>query len=158
MSLASAGVALTGRKQCLAACRGQEYSVETSAATFPVPHLFSRYSQSLCHTLTSQLSPLTSHLRSSDFCTIVDKLNRSCADQTSLTIEQVYPRMCHLVHSYLAGAPCRQRTGNIRLKQSEMSEFNDLILKYTKENILKINIYIKEPFARKYLMVEYASM
>ena len=104
------------------------------------------------------LSPLTSHLRSSDFCTIVDKLNRSCADQTSLTIEQVYPRMCHLVHSYLAGAPCRQRTGNIRLKQSEMSEFNDLILKYTKENILKINIYIKEPFARKYLMVEYASM
>ena len=66
--------------------------------------------------------------------------------------------MCHLVHSYLAGAPCRQRTGNIRLKQSEMSEFNDLILKYTKENILKINIYIKEPFARKYLMVEYASM
>ena len=66
--------------------------------------------------------------------------------------------MCHLVHSYLAGAPCHRRTGNIRLKQSEMSEFNDLILKYTKENILKINIYIKEPFARKYLMVEYASM
>ena len=153
MSLASAGVALTGRKQCLAACRGQEYSVETSAATFPVPHLFSRYSQSLCHR-----SPLTSQLRSSDFCTIVDKLNRSCADQTSLTIEQVYPRMCHLVHSYLAGAPCHRRTRNVRLKQSEMSEFNDLILKYTKENILKINIYIKEPFARKYLMVEYASM
>ena len=34
----------------------------------------------------------------------------------------------------------------------------DLILKYTRENILKVNIYIKEPFAKKYIMVEYASM
>ena len=42
--------------------------------------------------------------------------------------------------------------------RAELTEFQDLVLKYTRENILKINIYIKEPFARKYIMVEYASM
>ena len=41
-----------GRKQCLAACRGQEYSVETSAADYPVPQSFPRYS-SLPHYLTN---------------------------------------------------------------------------------------------------------
>ena len=41
-----------GRKQCLAACRGQEYSVETSAADYPVPQSFARY-DALTHHLTN---------------------------------------------------------------------------------------------------------
>ena len=90
----------------------------------------------------------------------MEKLNRSCQDQTRFTIEQVYPRIYHLVSSYLSRTGCHTGLGRIGVghNKTEVSEFNELILKYTKENILKINIYIKEPFARKYLMVEYASM
>ena len=93
-----------------------------------------------------------SSLRSSDFCRIVEKLSRSCEDQTRLTIEQVYPRICQLV---TRASPC---SGLDNWSPGELREFQDLILKYTRENILKINIYIKEPFAKKYIMVEYASM
>ena len=65
-----------------------------------------------------------------------------------------------MVSSYLSRTGCHTGLGRIGVghNKTEVSEFNELILKYTKENILKINIYIKEPFARKYLMVEYASM
>ena len=101
-------------------------------------------------------SPLTSHLRSSDFWRIVEKLERSCADQTRLTIEQVYPRICQLVRR--ATASHREILGATNWSRAELSELQDLILKYTRENILKVNIYIKEPFAKKYIMVEYASM
>ena len=90
----------------------------------------------------------------------MEKLSRSCEDQTRLTIEQVYPNICHMVNDYLSRTACHTGLHKIglSLNKTDMTEFNDLILKYTKENILKINIYIKEPFARKYLMVEYASM
>ena len=98
---------------------------------------------------------MSSDLRSSDFCRIVAKLGRSCDDQTRLTIEQVYPRICSLVSQ----APCHQHMlGLNNWSRAELFEFQDLILKYTRENILKINIYIKEPFAKKYIVVEYASM
>ena len=101
-------------------------------------------------------SPPTSHRRSSDFCRIVEKLERSCDDQTRLTIEQVYPRICQLVGR---ASVCHKQIGGANnWSQAELSVFQDLILKYTRENILKINIYIKEPFAKKYIMVEYASM
>ena len=98
-----------------------------------------------------------SSLRSSDFCRIVEKLSRSCEDQTRLTIEQVYPRICQLVsRATTCHKQIESRDNN--WSRAELTEFQDLILKYTRENILKINIYIKEPFAKKYIMVEYASM
>ena len=83
------------------------------------------------------------------------KLGRSCDDQTRLTIEQVYPRICALVRRAICH---NQRLEVNNWSRGELTEFQALILKYTKENILKVNIYIKEPFAKKYIMVEYASM
>ena len=123
--------------------------METSAADYPVPSSFSRYSS------LPRYHHLSPHLRSSDFCLIVEKLGRSCEDQTRLTIEQVYPRLCALVRRAICH---NQRLEVNNWSRGELTEFQALILKYTKENILKVNIYIKEPFAKKYIMVEYASM
>ena len=69
-------------------------------------------------------------------------------------------------HYYCKSAPLvsqarachKQTSGGNNWSPGELREFQALILKYTRENILKINIYIKEPFAKKYIMVEYASM
>lgn len=70
------------------------------------------------------------------------KLNRSCEDETKTTLELTYPGICEL-----AKEP--DWKGN--------QTFQDMALKYTRENVLRIKLFFKEPFAVKYLIVENAS-
>ena len=70
-----------------------------------------------------------------------EKVNRSCKDETQTTLELSYPGICELA-----------REGDWRNKT-----FQDMALKYTKENVLKIKLFVKEPFAVKYRIMENAS-
>ena len=101
--------------------------------------------------------------RSKTFCKIVEKIHRSCADQTKHTLENIYPNVCSAVNTAVSNNWCRNdeetfRPNNNIWTDTEIENFKKIILKYTKENIMKINIFIKDPFAIKYKIVENASM
>ena len=102
------------------------------------------------------------HLSSDTFCMVVHKIWRSCSDQSRLTLELVYPGICTLVSAVLESKACPNTFLPQRVlpawNSSTITMFKHLILKYTEENIIKVNIYIKDPFAKKYMMVEHASM
>ena len=123
----------------MAACEGQTYQVTASSSLFPVPS-------------TYNFSPM--------FCYVVRKIEHACQDQTKDTLELVYPRICNLITIVQNHNACHSKYKPDRItkwKNGESKEFSDLILRYTTENIVQVNIYIKDPFAVKFLIEENAS-
>lgn len=121
-------------KTCLAACEGQTYQVTSSNSMFPVPSTFS-------------LSPM--------FCKVVKKIELACQDERKDTMEVVYPRICENIHIVQSNNACAIEFNPINITdwtKEQQREFSHLILKYTKENILMVNIYMKDPFAVKYII------
>ena len=123
----------------MAACEGQTYQVTASSSLFPVPSTYS-------------LTPM--------FCHIVRKIGHACQDQTKVTLELVYPGICELVGTVQSHNACDSEYKPEMItewKNEESKKFSRMILKYTKENIVQVNIYIKDPFAVKFLIKENAS-
>ena len=123
----------------MAACEGQTYQVTASSSIFPVPSTYS---------LTSM------------FCSVVRKIGHACHDQTKDTLELVYPRICELVAVVLDHNACDSEFKQEMINQwtnEESSKFSNMILRYTRENIVQVNIYIKDLFAVKFLIEENAS-
>ena len=84
------------------------------------------------------------------------------------TLELSYPNICRLVNTVLANGWCED-TFNIadadRGGQSgdtwsaaEKEDFEKLILRYAQENIMKVKLFIKQPFAAKWIIEPHASM
>ena len=72
----------------------------------------------------------------------------------------VYPNICLLIDVVLNYKACGYKFIPEKItewKSDEIQNFSELILKYTKENIVRANIYIKDPFAVKYLIESTAS-
>ena len=123
----------------MAACKGQTYQVTASSSLFPVP---------------------TTYTLSSMFCQVVRKIEHACRDQTKDTLELVYPGICNLITIVQSHNACHSKYKPERItkwKNGESKEFSDLILRYTTENIVQVNIFIKDPFAIKFLIEENAS-
>ena len=123
----------------MAACEGQTYQVTASSSLFPVPS-------------TYNFSPM--------FCLVVRKIEHACQDQTKDTLELVYPRICELVAVVQDHNACDSEFKPEIINQwtnEESSKFSNMILRYTRENIVQVNIYIKDPFAVKFLIEENAS-
>ena len=118
----------------MAACEGQSYQVITSSSSFPVPTTFSR---------------------TPSFCYTVWKIGQTCRDQTRVTLELTYQNICEDVKIVQKYRACEERYKPEKVKEwnnEKMKEFEKTIVKYTKENIIRVNIFIKEPFALKYLI------
>ena len=114
------------------------------------------------------------NVRSELFCKIVKKIGRSCEDQTRATMEMSYPNICKLVNTVLTNQWCEQ-TFNIgdpedgdpesegiqityTWSEQEKEDFEKLILRYAQENIMKVKLFIKQPFASKWIIEPHASM
>ena len=87
----------------------------------------------------------------------------SCGDQTKHTLEKIYPDICSYVNTVVSNKWCINHEEIFHPNKKiwtdlEIENFKATILKYTKENVMKINIFIKDPFAVKYKIVENASM
>ena len=90
------------------------------------------------------------------------------------TLEQSYPNICKLVNTVLANRWCEdtfnirdadsggQLAGGIQIaytwSQTEKEDFEKLILRYAQENIMKVKLFIKQPFAAKWIIEPHASM
>ena len=124
-------------KRCRAGCEGHSYQVTASSSVFPVPNTFS-------------LSPL--------FCHVVRKLSRACKHHTKATLEVAYPNVCKEVNKVLSNNSCENKFNpDIVSKPFNAQDFEALILRYAKENIVVISVYIKDPFATKIMIDENSS-
>ena len=123
-------------KPCLAACTSQSYPLTLSEASFPVQSTFK-----LGRT----------------FCSLVKKIERSCQDQMKVSLELVYPDICQMVQAVQENNACNPYYTPETVKGWEANrkeEFANMVMKYTKENLVKINIYMKEPYATKFVINE----
>ena len=125
-------------KDCKASCEGETYQATTSASLFPVPGTFS-------------LSPM--------FCHVVENIENACHDQAKEILEVFYPQICQLVEMVQKSDACNPNYRPSMIKgwgKEKDDEFSNLIFRYTRENIVVIDIYMKDPFAVKFLIDENA--
>ena len=123
----------------MAACEGQSYQVFSSSSQYPVPSTF-----------------YLSHY----FCGVVRKVQDACEDERMVTLELVYPSICHQIRTVQKYNACQEiyRPGQIsEWSSEERKEFSETIFRYTRENIALVNIFIKDPFAVKILIQAKAS-
>ena len=89
------------------------------------------------------------------------------------TLELSYPNICRLVNTVLANEWCEDtlniadgdrgsQSGDIQItytwSAAEKEDFEKLILRYAQENIMKVKLFIKQPFAAKWIIEPHASM
>ena len=85
---------------------------------------------------------------------VLEKIKNSCEEQQKKTIEMAYPGICELVQSankadvWNFGPDAKE----------EIKTLRRIVLRYTKENVLKVKLYIREPYAVKYKILQNASM
>ena len=92
-----------------------------------------------------------------------------------MTLEMSYPNICRLVNTVLDNQWCEDtfhipdagltdvhKSGQIKItyiwNDTEKASFERLILKYAQDNIMKVNLFIKQPFAAKWIIEPHASM
>ena len=82
------------------------------------------------------------------------------------TLELSYPKICRLVNTVLANEWCEDTFNtadrDIQItytwSAAEKKDFEKLILRYAQENIMKVKLFIKQPFAAKWIIEPHASM
>ena len=121
-------------KTCLAACESQSYQVSSSSSLYPVPTMF-RYSP--------------------PFCSIVNKILSACQDERKTTLELAYPSICQQIITVKNYNACEEifKPEKVTEWTNEQKEkFAKTVLRYTQENIVMVNIFMKDPFAQKILI------
>ena len=121
-------------KTCLAACESQSYQVTSSSSLFPVPTTFN-------------LSPY--------FCSFVRKILYACEDERKITLELVYPNICQQIATVDKYKACEEKYKPEKITEwtkEEKEKFAEMVLRYTQENIVFVNILMKDPFALKILI------
>jgi hypothetical protein len=122
-------------KECLAVCVDQVHTVLVTAAAFP--SIYSFY-------------------QSREYCIVVEKLRRSCAGDRRESLDQDTPDLCKVIEEMAANdIPCDHELGNSSdaVGQIVMQVQREVAL-YARKNMATINIYIREPYVKKYLSEE----
>ena len=115
-------------------------------------------------------------LNSPDFFLVIKKLWWSCQPITNkfgpkrIKLDQVYPNLCQFYDSFiyptmevnnsLANAsytldiPISEFLKQLNMTPSDLDLFQKIMLKYSRENLVKITAYIEKVFAEQYLTDE----
>ena len=91
---------------------------------------------------------------------MVRKIEHACNDERKTTLELVYLNICEDIETVMNNDACTDTYMPEKITEwtnKKRAEFSELILRYARENIVKVNIYIKDPFAVKFLIEENAS-
>ena len=91
---------------------------------------------------------------------MVGKIENACHDERRTTLNLVYPNICEGIETVMKNDACMDTYTPEKITKwtnKKGTEFSELILRYARENIVKVNIYIKDPFAVKFLIEANAS-
>ncbi|XP_023327060.1 uncharacterized protein LOC111700406 [Eurytemora carolleeae] len=118
-------------KLCMSACFDQKYDLLVTSSLYPGKEINHK----------------------DDFCIIVNKLQRTCADfSRKYTVEKIYPNICAGVKQAMDTGACsstiREPYNGTKYSSDpeESDQFKDTIVKYMRENIAVINVFIREPY------------
>ena len=89
------------------------------------------------------------------FCGVVNKILSACQDERKTTLELAYPSICQQIITVKNYNACEEiyRPEKVTEWTNEQKEkFAKIVLRYTQENIVMVNIFMKDPFAQKILI------
>ena len=117
-------------KECLSNCIDQLMTVTLTQATYPNSHAFDK---------------------TKEFCYVLKKLIRSCNGDRRDSLIEEYPGICDnvlAVEDSVTTCPIDSKKINLT------KELKKSIVNYAKENIAKVNIFLKDPFVKRYIREE----
>ena len=117
-------------KECLSNCIDQLMTVSVTQATYPNLHAFDK---------------------TREFCYVLKKLIRSCNGDRRDSLIDEYPGICNnvlAVENSVTTCPIDSKKLNLT------KELKRSIVNYAKENIAKVNIFLKDPFVKRYIREE----
>ena len=89
------------------------------------------------------------------FCGVVNKILSAYQDERKTTLELAYPSICQQIITVKNYNACEEiyRPKKVTEWTNEQKEnFAKTVLRYTQENIVMVNIFMKDPFAQKILI------
>ena len=113
-------------KECLSNCVDQLMTVSQSLATYPSNYGFSK---------------------TAEFFYILKKLISSCREDRRISLEEHFPNICSTILTIdesTITCPLDFEKTNIT------NSVRGFVVDYAKENIAKVNIFLKEPFVKRY--------
>ena len=114
------------KKVCLSNCIDQLMSVSSTQASYPSKYGFTK---------------------TNEFCYVLKKIISSCKNDRRVSLEEHFPGICLSILSVdnsLLTCPLDFEKTNIT------STIIRFVVNYAKENIAKVNIFLKEPFVKRY--------
>ena len=85
--------------------------------------------------------------KTKEFCYILKKIMNSCKGDRKVTLEEHFPGICPSILSMEnSDLTCPLNFENINITNNII----EFVVAYTKENIAKVNIFLKEPYVKKY--------
>ena len=105
----------------------------------------------LCRLLITQsIYPnLYSFSKHGDFCVAVDKLKRSCAGDRRESLDDYMPELCPALDALAMASAGNESCEAVR-SSATWSDLRRMVAEYARENMAVLNVYIREPYVRKY--------
>ena len=103
----------------------------------------------LCRLLITQsIYPnLYSFSKHGDFCVAVEKLKRSCAGDRRESLDDYMPELCLALDALVSAG--NESCDAVR-SSATWSDLRRMVAEYARENMAVLNVYIREPYVRKY--------
>ena len=120
-------------RKCLSACNTTSYAdVTVGSSSFPnmAAFVFTKYS-----------------------CILAKKLVQTCADFRRFSLETVYPGVCKQIqwlqenNGFCVDFQWKDTIVNKNDSLFDFMDFGSFLTKYARENTVKLNVYMREPFA-----------
>lgn len=122
------------QKECLAVCQDQKHSILVTQAGYPNRQSFSQRLE---------------------YCVLIRKLIHSCLDARRFSLNIRHPDLCNTINEttrFNLTFNCQkvQIVQDPADKNHQLVKLHTLVYEYARENVAKVNIFVREPYVAKY--------
>ena len=89
--------------------------------------------------------------KTEEFCYVLKKIAKSCKNDRRPSLDNVYPGMCNDFNDIIKNeVTCPFDFKSRKIERKEFSKLKSWTVDYARNNIAKVNIFLKDPFVQKY--------
>ena len=89
--------------------------------------------------------------KTKEFCYVLKKIKKSCKNDRRPSLDNAYPGMCNDFDYIIDdNVTCPFDFASRKIKSEQISKLKSWTVNYAKNNIAKVNIFLKDPFVQKY--------
>ena len=90
-----------------------------------------------------------------EFCKVFEKLLQSCNGDRRESLDEYRPSLCPTILAGAANWTCEDvACGKTNMSSEFINSILDEVATYTKENMAIVNVFIRDPYVKKYLTEE----